>query len=188
MTIISTIKGYVGKTISLFVRAYYSYMNSTVRKKLGSDVVIQYPYHISGINNIICSGPVNIGINSILMSTRAKIIIKGHFVSGPHLTIITGDHMPIIGRYIDTVTDNEKDSLDITKEYDKDVVIEEDVWAGANVTILKGVVIGKGSIIAAGAVVTKSMPPYSIIGGVPSKVIKSRWTNEQINAHEKILY
>ena len=55
-------------------------------------------------------------------------------------------------------------------------------------TILKGVTIGRGSVVAAGAVVTKSCPPYSIIGGVLAKVIKQRFTPEEIVKHETILY
>ena len=54
------------------------------------------------------------------------------------------------------------------------VIIEDNVWLGANATILGGVVIGKGSIIAANALVNKSVPPYSIVGGVPAKLIKKR--------------
>ena len=56
------------------------------------------------------------------------------------------------------------------------VTIEDNVWIGANVTILPGVVVGRGSVIAAGSVVTKSVPPNSLVAGVPAKVIK-----EQIN-------
>ena len=67
------------------------------------------------------------------------------------------------------------------------VFIESDVWAGTNVTILKGVTIGRGSIIASGAVVTKSVPPYSIVGGVPAKVLKKRFDEETIEKHEKLL-
>ena len=58
------------------------------------------------------------------------------------------------------------------------------MWVGSNVTILKGVTIGRGSVIAAGAVVTKSCPPYSIIGGVPAKVLKARFTPDEIKEHE----
>lgn len=56
----------------------------------------------------------------------------------------------------------------------KPVIVEDDVWIGGRVTILPGVTIGTGSILAAGAVVTKSTPPYSIVGGNPAKVIKYR--------------
>lgn len=54
------------------------------------------------------------------------------------------------------------------------IVIEDDVWIAANVTVLDGVTIGKGSVIAAGAVVTKSVMPYTIVGGVPAKEIGKR--------------
>ena len=53
-------------------------------------------------------------------------------------------------------------------------IIEDDVWIGRNVIILHGLIVGKGSIIAAGSVVTKNIPPYSIVGGIPAKFIKSR--------------
>lgn len=122
------------------------------------------------------------------MATRAKIIIKNHFVSGPGLTIITGDHMPIIGKFIDEVTNDDKERLDIQHDFDKDVIIEEDVWCGANVTILKGVKIGRGAIIAAGSVVTKDVLPYSIYGGVPARFIKKRFTDDEIREHEQHLY
>ncbi|MCB0760355.1 MAG: CatB-related O-acetyltransferase [Flavobacteriales bacterium] len=54
------------------------------------------------------------------------------------------------------------------------VVLEDDVWLGRNVIVMPGVRIGRGSIAAAGAVVTKDVEPYSIVGGVPAKVIKKR--------------
>lgn len=58
--------------------------------------------------------------------------------------------------------------------YSKKVIIEDDVWIGIRSIIMPGVKIGKGSIIGAGAVVTKDVPPYSIVGGVPAKIIKKR--------------
>lgn len=54
------------------------------------------------------------------------------------------------------------------------IVIEDDVWIGFNAIILPGVTIGKGSIVGAGAVVTKSIEPYSIVGGVPARLIRKR--------------
>lgn len=105
-------------------------------------------------------------------------------IFGPRPTIITGDHrVDVIGKFIMDVSDNEK-----LPNNDLPVVIEDDVWCGANVTILKGVTIGHGSVVAAGAVVTKSFPPYSIIGGVPAKLIKMRFTREKAVENDKLLY
>ncbi len=124
---------------------------------------------------------VSIGPGATIYTTGTKLIIKHHVIVGFNLTIITGDHnISVVGKYICDVKEK-------NPENDLDVVIESDVWIGCNVTILKGVTIGRGSVIAAGAVVTKSCPPYSIVGGVPAKVIKKRFTEEEIRKHEDIL-
>lgn len=60
------------------------------------------------------------------------------------------------------------------------VVIGNDVWIGGNAIVSRGVTIGDGAIIAAGAVVTKDVPPYAIVGGVPAKVIKYRFDQDII--------
>lgn len=69
---------------------------------------------------------------------------------------------------------------DIDFEEYKKVIIGNDVWIGARVTIMDGVKIGNGSVIASGAVVTKDVPPYAIVGGVPAKIIKYRAATEEI--------
>ena len=69
-----------------------------------------------------------------------------------------------------------------------ETVIEDDVWIGLRAIIMAGVRIGRGAIVAAGAVVTKDVEPYSIVGGIPAKVIGKRFDNEKdIQIHDQML-
>lgn len=96
--------------------------------------------------------------------------------------------MQEVGKWFRYIDDDYKIAVGKLDEYNKDVVVEEDVWMGVNVTLLSGVNVGRGSIVAAGAVVTKDVPPYSIVGGVPAKFIKFKWTIDQVLEHEAKLY
>lgn len=137
---------------------------------------------VAGRKNLVLGEYVTIGPRALIYCTSSKVIFKKKIVVGPGLTIIAGDHnFTEVGKFI-------CDQHHKSPEDDQDVIIESDVWIGCNVTILKGVTIGRGSAVAAGAVVTRSCPPYSIIGGVPAKVIKQRFTTEEIVKHESILY
>jgi len=68
------------------------------------------------------------------------------------------------------------------------IIVEDDVWIGARSLILSGVTIGKGAIIAAGSVVTKNVPPYSIVGGNPAKIIRFRFEDDIIKELLEIDY
>jgi len=63
------------------------------------------------------------------------------------------------------------------------ITIGDDVWVGSHANILDGVTVGEGSVVAAGAVVTKDVPAYSIVAGVPARVVKSRKVSKEINCH-----
>ena len=142
---------------------------------------------IKGLWNLSVGDGTSIPKGSTIYCTDAPCTIGKKVLFGPHPTIITGDHrIDVLGKYIADVTVEEK-FVNGENQYDQPVTIEDDVWCGANVTILKGVTIGRGSVVAAGAVVTKSFAPYSIIGGVPAKLLKMRFTPEQIEEHERKL-
>lgn len=156
------------------------------RRKLGycaDNVIISPPLYINGYHNVIFGDGCAIGPGAGISAPNAKFICKPHCVIASGLTVHTGNHARIIGKYC----------LDITEEtkpagFDKDVVVGEDVWIASNVTLLAGVTIGRNANVAAGAVVTKSMPPYCVCGGVPAKVIKFYWTIDEILEHEAQLY
>lgn len=74
------------------------------------------------------------------------------------------------------------DSANITEAWDKkgDIVIGNDVWIGYEAVILSGVTVGDGAIIGTRAVVTKDVPPYTIVGGIPARCIRRRFDEETV--------
>lgn len=135
-----------------------------------------------GLENISLGNNVSIPRFSHIFCSRASLTIGNNVIFGPAPTIVTGDH---IINCIGTPMFLYKKK---GPEEDLPIVIEDDVWVGANVTILKGVTIGRGSVVAAGCVVNKSTPPYSITGGIPGKTIRFRFTIDEIIEHERIIY
>lgn len=149
----------------------------------GKNVQFGIGFQAYGIQNILLGDDIAFGADNTLMCAKAKIKIGNHVMTGPGVTFITGGHRyDIVGRTMKSIGNDEK-----LPENDQDIVLEGDNWIGANSTILKGVTIGKGAIVAAGAVVTQNVPEFSIVGGVPAKVIKMRFNNEQLRKHLKAI-
>lgn len=140
-------------------------------KKAGKNVSIGNNCFFNGVKNITFGDDVHIGDNNIFLCTRASVVLGDHFMSGPNVMFISGNHRTDISdKPMTAVSDSEK-----TGHEDKDIVFEGDNWVGAGATILKGVFVAKGAIIAAGAVVTKNIPPYEIWGGNPAHFIRKRF-------------
>ncbi|MBR5841890.1 MAG: acyltransferase [Bacteroidaceae bacterium] len=182
MSLIQNIKG--NHFVRGLWRLWTSYFSACPSKfgYLGENVRITPPYTMH-LENIFIYDNVGIGPNSFISTPNAKVVFKGHTAVAEGLTIHSGNHARIIGKYVSDITDADK-----PKGYDSNVTIEEDVWIGSNVTILSGVTIGRGCTIAAQAVCNRDIPPYCIAGGVPARVIKMYWSVQQILEHEQKLY
>ena len=119
-------------------------------------------------------------------SNKIQNAVIGKFCSiGPEVLIGLGIHPTNLkSTYPGFYTNPEYYRVEKLYNFDgeeyKKVEIGNDVWIGARATILDGVKVGDGAIIATGAVVTKNVPPYAIVGGVPANVIKYRFDEEQI--------
>lgn len=173
--------------IKLLIKRLYNKIYIPLYKKrmchCGTNVSFSPCDSVFTYESLVVGDFVSIGYHADFVATRSKIIIGNHVVIGPHVSVRGGDHrFDIPGRFIDSIKDNDK-----LPENDADIVIEGDNWIGMNVTILKGVTIGFGSVVAAGSVVTRSVPPYTIVGGVPARVIKKRFNDESITIHDSLL-
>lgn len=116
------------------------------------------------------------------ISYKGKLIVKKYAAVGAGCTIIPGDHVPTVG-----VPQYLAGHLHIN-DVDGEIVIGEDAWVGAGTILLSHCSIGRGAVVAAGAVVSKPVPPYAVVAGVPAKIIAIRFSVEQILQHEASLY
>lgn len=149
-------------------------------KSIGNNFIFD-PSDIFSFDKISVGDDVYIGSGATFSASETDITIGNKVMFGPNVTIMTGDHnTSVIGKYMFDV----KDKL---PENDLPIVIEDDVWVGCGVIILKGVNIGRGSVVAAGSVVNKSVLAYDIVGGVPAKKIGQRFSSIDILKHEKQL-
>lgn len=124
---------------------------------------------------------VFIGAYCQLKSVHGKIFIGNHVMFGPGVHIHGGNHITnTIGVFMDSVG----------KEIGQDlsVIIDDDVWVGANAIILTGVHVGRGAVIGAGTIVTKDIPPYAVVVGNPARIIRFRFSPQEAMKHEKCLY
>jgi len=116
-----------------------------------------------------------IGKNTTFFSTvylSGSVSIGDNCLFGPNVTVLTGEHV-IEDRRPIRVQDAEY-LAKYGHPLEKPVTIGDDCWIGVNVVILPGVTLGKGCVIGAGAVVTNSFDEYSIIGGVPARLLRYR--------------
>lgn len=146
------------------------------------------------VNNIFDTSLVEIGdasygeLNIVSFSNKCKLHV-GRFVSIAQEVafILDAEHYtnhastyPYKVKYL---------RIEESESFGKgDIWVEDDVWIGYRATIMSGTHIGKGAVIAAGSIVTKDVPAYAIVGGVPAKIIKYRFKDEVCDALKKLNY
>lgn len=117
-----------------------------------------------------------------------RLVIKNYVSIAQHVTFVINaeHHVNHISTYPFKV---KMLKTETSESFGKgDIFVDDDVWIGYGATIMSGVHIGQGAVIAAGAVVTKDVPPYAIVGGVPAKIIKYRFEPDMIEELLKIDY
>ncbi len=128
-------------------------------------------------------GPVNV----LNFGRKEKLTIGSYCSIAPQVMfILNADH------YTDTLSTYPFKVKTCGQEMEGlskgDITVGDDVWLGCRATVLSGVSIGQGAVVAAGAVVTKDVPPYAIVGGVPARVLKYRFSDKLIQKLVKVDY
>lgn len=115
---------------------------------------------------------INNAVGDVMIGDHTRIglhnTIIGPVIIGSHVNLAQGITITALNHNFE----NSKKRIDEQGVSTSAVVIEDDIWIGANAVVLSGVTIGHHSVVAAGAVVTKDVPPHSLVAGVPAKVIK----------------
>jgi acetyltransferase-like isoleucine patch superfamily enzyme len=148
------------------------FKNQSVQKYL---LVGRYTTIEKGFVSGVC---VQIGAYSYI---APKVKIGNFGLLSDHVNIIGNDHIYNNITVPTTLAGRPSDYLEL------ETILEDDVWVGHGVTIMRGVHLGEGSIIASNSVVTKDVPAYSIWGGVPAKFIKMRFKDAEIVQHRQFL-
>lgn len=133
-------------------------------------------------------GKMTYGYFSVLLHNEAAKLKIGNYcsIASSVMFILGADHSY---KHISTYPFKVKCGGARTEAITKgDIIIDDDVWIGYGAIVMSGVHIGQGAVIGAGAVVTKDVPPYAIVGGVPAKIIKYRFDDELIKELMKVDY
>jgi acetyltransferase-like isoleucine patch superfamily enzyme len=141
---------------------FKSFFLRVVGAKIGKKVVFYPGVWIAPAKNLVVGDDVDFALD-VLVTAGGGVTIGDRVLIGYRTQILSSNH----------VIDGKK-PIFYSGHVKKPVVIENDVWIGASCIILPGTRIGEGAVIAAGSVVTKDVPAFAIVGGVPAKVIRYR--------------
>lgn len=179
------------KILGEFILKFKSLVNWTIKSfprkdsfgLIGKYTIFANPSNIGYPRGVFIHDQVNVRYGLTVINARTeKVVIKKYCVIAPFCTIITNSHRAVLGHPI-TLTSEAH-----VKDKSGDVIINEDVWIGAHSTILCNVNIGRGAIVGACALVTRDVPPYAVVTGIPARVVGVKFSKTGIIEHEKHLY
>jgi galactoside O-acetyltransferase len=136
----------------------------------GGNICIGNNFRSMGCNYLYANdGTITIGDNMSMNTnvqiggSSGRITIGNNVLIGPNVVLRAADHGIAMGA-----------PIRFQPHVGGVIIVEDDVWIGANAVILRDVTLGQGCVVAAGAVVTKDVEPYAVVGGVPARKIASR--------------
>ena len=140
-----------------------------LKVKFGKRIAKSFPYNNIRVWGLRLCGfsigeKVYIGediiVASVISEKSCELVIKNRVAIGPRVTLLLSS---------DANWSKLMNKINYIKSY---IILEDDCWLGAGVIVLPGIKIGKCSIVGSGAVVTKDVPPYTVVAGVPAKIIR----------------
>jgi teichuronic acid biosynthesis glycosyltransferase TuaH len=156
---------------------------STIRRRTRLDVFPWNDFRIGHDSTIEDFSTVNNGVGAVIIGDRTRIGMS-NVIIGP---VTIGNDIMFAQNIVLSGLNHGYEDVDIPPSKQKttmaEIVVENEVWIGANAVVVAGVRIGKHSVIAAGSIVTKNVPPYSIVGGNPAKLLKQY--NEETKTWER---
>lgn len=192
--------------VNLFERIMNTIRGKYKKRKISKQKTVRFMIHTGFDDNTEFEGENYIGENNYLQnvklgyggiiqsnSTLKNALVGRYACVGPGAKLVSGQHptskfvsvhqaffskTPITGEsYVNSQKYEEAKYVGNSKYQ---IVIGADTWIGANVTFMEGVTIGDGAVVATGSVVVKDVEPYTIVGGVPAKVIRKRFSEDEI--------
>ena len=147
-------------------------MNSCIRRRTRLDVVPWNKFNLGQNSTIEDFTAINNSVGDVIVGDRTRIGLSNTLIGPVHV----GDDVRLAQNVVLSGLNHNYKEIDspIHKQgvSTKPIVVEDESWIGANVVIVPGVTIGKHSIVAAGSVVTKNVPPYSVVAGNPARLLK----------------
>lgn len=160
--------------VSWFINPFFHKKGKavTICRRTRMDVLPFQPFTIGDYSTVEDFATVNNGVGAVHIGNHSRIGI-GNVIIGP---VTIGNHVILAQNIVMSGLNHTYTNVQISIEEQPvttaQITVEDDCWIAANAILTAGVTIGKHSVVAGGAVVTKSVPPFSVVAGNPAKIIK----------------